>query len=112
MPVCSYVVFPRPGAATRLAEHLAALPGCQVEPADNRDLLLMVTDTPDAEAEHALRDRLESLEDVLGMVLAFGEIDPDTPEGDPLARGRSGDPRRPPAEPRAASRGTDPSETS
>ena len=85
MPICSYVVFPQPGRRDELAERLAALPDCDVEPAANRDLLLLVTDTEDLAEEHRLQARLSAIDAIQCMVLTFGEIDPDTSMGDPIA---------------------------
>lgn len=88
MPIRSYLVFPDAGQTGAVADRLSALPGCDVVPAENREVLLLVTETEDAAAEEALRRRLESVDGVRAMVLAFGDVDPDTPLGDPLARGR------------------------
>jgi nitrate reductase NapAB chaperone NapD len=94
MPVCSYLVIPETGAVERLAARLAALPGCEVAPAENRDLLLLVTDTPDTETDRKLRRTVEDMEGIHALVLTFGEIDPETEEADTLA-GRKGKRRRP-----------------
>jgi nitrate reductase NapAB chaperone NapD len=88
MPVCSYLVIPEEGATEEVAARLGALPGCDVAPAENRDLLLLVTDTPGPEEDTALRDRLEAMEGIHALILAFGEIDPETHQGDPVAQGR------------------------
>jgi nitrate reductase NapAB chaperone NapD len=88
MPVCSYLVIPAPGALAGVEDRLRALPGCDVTRAENRDLLLLVTDTPGPDDDAALRDRLEGMEGIHALVLAFGEIDPETAQGDPVADGR------------------------
>jgi nitrate reductase NapAB chaperone NapD len=88
MPVCSYLVIPEPDSGEALARNLAALRGCDVTRATNRDVLLLVTDTPGPEEDEELRRSLEAMDGIRALVLAFGEIDPDTPEADPLARGR------------------------
>jgi nitrate reductase NapAB chaperone NapD len=77
MPVCSYLVFPDRNNALQVAERLAAIPGCEVTPAENRDLLLLVTETEDPEEERALRVRVHGVEGVLAMMLTFGELDGD-----------------------------------
>jgi len=88
MPVCSYLVIPERGAAEQVAVRLRSLPGCDVAPAENRGLLLLVTDTPGPEEDNALRNRLEGMEGIHALILAFGEIDPETHQGDPVAQGR------------------------
>lgn len=88
MAICSYLVIPEEGRAGSLAERLASLPGCDVVPARNRDLLLLVTDTDGPDEDEALRSRLEGMEGLQALVLTFGEIDPETEEADPVARTR------------------------
>lgn len=75
MPICSYVVFSRPGQSALLAQELAGLPGCSVEQARNRDLLLLLTETDSPQEEQALQRRLEEVESAQCMVLTFGDID-------------------------------------
>ena len=88
--ICSYLVVSEEGATGRVAEQLAALPGCDVVSAENRDVLILVTDTPGLEEEGALRQRVEAMDGIQGLLLTFGEIDPDTPIGDPVAVGEHG----------------------
>lgn len=89
MPVCSYVVFPREGRTGPLARTLAALDGCEVEVAENREMLLLVTATDSPEDDRTLRARVESEPDIECMVMAFGEIDPETEMRDPMAEARA-----------------------
>lgn len=74
MPVCSYLVFPR-SAPAELAQRLRRLPGCEVTPADNADLLILVTDTADDDSEQTLQQQLRDESDIQCMVLTFGDID-------------------------------------
>lgn len=87
MAICSYLVIPEEGAARGLARRLAALPGCDVARAENRDLLVLVTETRGPSEQVALRERIEGLDGVRALVLTFGDIDPDA-AGDPPARTR------------------------
>ncbi|NKB67078.1 MAG: hypothetical protein GKR89_08465 [Candidatus Latescibacteria bacterium] len=75
MPICSYIVFPRPGATRDLSGRLEALEGCRVEVAQNKDLLLLLTDTESAGDEEALQTRLKEIDDIQCMVLTFGALD-------------------------------------
>ncbi len=90
MPICSYLVISEDGASEHVAERLAALPGCDVVPAENRDVLILVTDTLGLEEEGALRRKVEALDGIQGLLLTFGEIDPDAAIGDPVAVGEHG----------------------
>ena len=74
MPIASYLVIPSDGAAEALTERLAALPGCDVVRAESHNVLLLVTDTPTAEADEMLRDRLQQLDGIRALVLTFGGI--------------------------------------
>jgi nitrate reductase NapAB chaperone NapD len=87
MAICSYLVIPREGAGAALAQRLAALPGCDVARAENRDVLVLVTDTAGPEEEATLRGRIAALPEVHTLVLTFGEIDPDASDP-PRPRGR------------------------
>ena len=96
MPICSYVVIPNMGAAASVRDRLDAMPGCDVAVAHNRDVLLLVTDTPDLAAEVELRASIEAMDGIQALLLAFGEIDPDAQVPDLLSssgvgsRGRAG----------------------
>jgi len=76
MAICSYLVIPRPGETETLRRRLGAMSGCEVTPAVNRDLLVLVTDTPDRAGEETLRDRIERLDGIQALVLTFGEVNP------------------------------------
>jgi nitrate reductase NapAB chaperone NapD len=75
MPVCSYVVIPEPGATAAVQERLSSLPGCETVRAENREVLLLVTDTDSAEQEEQLRRRVEATPGILTVVLAFGDLE-------------------------------------
>jgi hypothetical protein len=72
MPIFSYLAIPRNGATKRLCAELADLNYCHVIPADNHDVLVVVTDTPDETTEKSLQDRLKSLPSLESLSLAFG----------------------------------------
>ena len=55
MPVFSYLAYPAQGAKEELLKDLAALEYCEVMPAENEELLILVTDTPDEEKEKVLQ---------------------------------------------------------
>jgi hypothetical protein len=51
MPAFSYLAYPVPGAKKELLTDLAALDYCEATPADNQEILILVTDTPDENKE-------------------------------------------------------------
>jgi len=88
MPIKSYLVHSHPGQSQALASRLAALPGCTAVPAQNRDALVLVTDTPSEDADRDLRARLEQVESLVAMTLvsAFQTDDDLISLGAPNAR--------------------------
>jgi len=89
MPICSYLVIPEEGATDRVRADLAGIPECEVVRAENRDVLLLVTETPGLEEEDALRAAVEAMDGIQALLLTFGEIDPDADIADPIAVGRA-----------------------
>ena len=61
MPIFSYLAIPAAGARETLSAELTALPYCQVIPADNEDILVLVTDTPNEEAQRNLLEQLHKI---------------------------------------------------
>ncbi len=88
MPICSYLAVPSEGTTDRLEEQLKRIPGCQVARAQNRELLLLVTETESPEEDEALRFTLQGIDELQALIFTFGDVDPETDQGDPLARGR------------------------
>jgi hypothetical protein len=77
VPIKSYLAYPVTGRRDALARALAALGGCEVIPASNRDVLVLVTDTPHEDAERALQATVGELPDSLGLTLVSGVDDPE-----------------------------------
>lgn len=75
MPIFSYLAIPVSGAKEKLCEDLAALSYCEIIPSDNREVVVLVTDTPDKTAEDDLQKNLDNLQSLQSMSLAFGYDD-------------------------------------
>lgn len=75
MPVLSYLAYPIKGAKNDLINDLAALDHCDVIPAKNDDLLILVTDTPDEEKERTLQQELKELKSLQSLAMTFGHTD-------------------------------------
>ncbi len=75
MPVFSYLAYPVPGAKKELLDDLAALDYCDVTAADNNEILILVTDTPDEDKEQALQKKLKKLESLESLGMTFGHTD-------------------------------------
>jgi len=75
MPVFSYIAIPKSGAKKELCSDLAALSFCEVIPADNQDVIVLVTDTPDENTEKELQKTMKELQSLQALSLAFGYDD-------------------------------------
>ena len=76
MPVFSYLAYPKQGAKQDLLTDLSALDYCEVTPADNQNILILITDTPDEETEKVLQKKLKSLKTLESLGMTFGHVDP------------------------------------
>lgn len=75
MPVFSYIAYPVNGAKTKLLKDLKAMDYCEVEPADNKDILILITDTPDEKQEKILQQKLKNLKSLQSLGMTFGHTD-------------------------------------
>ena len=75
MPVFSYLAYPVPGAKEELLNDLAALDYCEATPADNQEILILVTDTPDDTKEKELQNKLKKLKSLESLGMTFGHTD-------------------------------------
>lgn len=75
MPIKSYLAYPERGRRDELAAALGRLGGCQVVRSINRELLVLVTDTPDEAAEEELGAALASLPALQSLALVAGLAD-------------------------------------
>ena len=75
MPVFSYLAYPKQGAKEQLIKDLATLRYCEVTPADNEEILILVTDTPGEDQEKALQKKLKKLNSLESLGMTFGHVD-------------------------------------
>ncbi len=75
MPVLSYLAYPIKGAKAELTNELTGLEYCQVMPAENEDVLILVTDTPDDIKEKELQDKLKNIKSLQSLGMTFGHAD-------------------------------------
>lgn len=76
MPVFSYLAYPKQGAKEQLLKDLGSLDFCEATPADNQEILILVTDTPDEDEEKALQEKLKKLNSLESLGMTFGHVDP------------------------------------
>jgi nitrate reductase NapAB chaperone NapD len=75
MPILSYIAIPRSGAKEGLFSALNSLPFCQVFAADNQDILVLVTDTPDKNTDKELHEQIKNLPTLESLSMTFGYND-------------------------------------
>jgi nitrate reductase NapAB chaperone NapD len=72
MPIFSYIAIPHKGAKERLCAELSALDFCQVVPADNQEVVVLVTETADEQQEKTLQQSLKTIGSLQSLSLTFG----------------------------------------
>lgn len=80
MPIFSYMAYPVPGAKQQLLNDLKTMDYCQVIPAENQELVILITDTPDEPQEKALQEKLNKLKSLQSLGMTFGHVDENTGE--------------------------------
>ena len=75
MPILGYIASPRSGAKEELLQELNALQYCEAFPADNVEILILVTDTPDKDTEEKLQRHLKGIESLESLSMTFGYND-------------------------------------
>lgn len=72
MPILSYLALPRDGAMDQLCADLSGMEYCEIIPADNQEVVVLVTDTPDEKAEKVLRETLKKIPSLQSLSMTFG----------------------------------------
>ena len=75
MPVFSYLAYPKQGVKQDLLKDLSAFEYCEATPADNQNILILITDTPDEETEKVLQKKLKKLKTLESLGMTFGHVD-------------------------------------
>ncbi|EAR02369.1 hypothetical protein [Maribacter sp. HTCC2170] len=79
MPIISYLAHPQEGKKSELYDKLSLMENCEVIPAENENLLIVITDTETDIEENILKEKIETIQSLklLAMVSGF-----DTPNKD------------------------------
>ncbi|MEP5340806.1 MAG: hypothetical protein ABJL44_07730 [Algibacter sp.] len=78
MPIKSYLAHPHDGKKENLAEALNALESCEVIPAENKNLLIIVTDTDNLTEDEQLKETIEAIDSLKLLALVSGFDTPKT----------------------------------
>ena len=73
MPIKSYLAHPHDGKKNELIQALSSIKECDVLPAENKDVLVLVTETETKTEEDILKQKLEAISSLklLAMVSGF-----------------------------------------
>ena len=73
MPIKSYLIIPQVGNKKTLLSKLEAFQECEVEPSENRDLIILLTDTEDEARDKILFNQLLQIPEIkhINLVSAF-----------------------------------------
>lgn len=76
MPVFSYLAFPEKGQMEELCAALSATGHCEIIPSDNnKEVAILVTDTPDDNTEKKLQEQLNKIKSLQSLNMTFGHMD-------------------------------------
>ena len=79
MPIKSYLAFPRPGGKGNLESALNTIHECDVIPSENKDILVVVTDTQNEKEEENLLNKINNIESLDHLTLVSGFNDTYSP---------------------------------
>ncbi|MDH3394390.1 MAG: hypothetical protein OEL66_10310 [Desulfobulbaceae bacterium] len=72
MPILSYLALPQAGGMQQLCTDLQGLEYCEIIPSLNEEVVVLVTDTPDENAEKTLQKTLKGLSSLQSLSMTFG----------------------------------------
>lgn len=73
MPIKSYLAHPHEGKKKELIHAISQIDECEVIPAENKDILVVVTETNNKQEEESLKLKLDAIDSLklLAMVSGF-----------------------------------------
>ncbi len=72
MDTFSYIATPVKGNKEQLIQDLSNLEFCEVIPAENRNLVILVTTTPNKDSEQHLQRQLKQLKSLESLSMTYG----------------------------------------
>lgn len=75
MPIFSFLAHPEMSMKDELIKDLSSMKYCEVKIAEDQDVLILLTDTPDEEANKNLIDSIKELRSLQSLSMTFGHID-------------------------------------
>lgn len=78
MPIKSYLAHPHDGKKVELINALSNMANCEVIPAENKDLLIVITDTDNLIEDEQLKEAIEAIDSLKLLALVSGFDTPKT----------------------------------
>ena len=75
MPVFSFLAYPEDNMKEQLIKDLSDLDYCDIKAADNNDVLILITDTPDEVTNKELLTTIKNLTSLQSLSMTFGHAD-------------------------------------
>ncbi|MCI5221476.1 MAG: hypothetical protein D3924_02035 [Candidatus Electrothrix sp. AR4] len=72
MPIFSYLALPKTNAMEELTADLSSMKYCEIIPSDNQEVVVLITDTPDENAEKELQYMLKRTQSLQSLSMTFG----------------------------------------
>ncbi|WP_299215220.1 hypothetical protein [uncultured Aquimarina sp.] len=72
MPIKSYLAHPHIGKKNELAETLSKIDQCEVMPAENKNVIVLVTETDTDQEDEQLKEKLETIPSLKLLALVSG----------------------------------------
>ena len=72
MPIKSYLAHPEEGKKEELIKAISQIDQCEVIPAENKNVLVLITETENEAQEKLLTKRLESIQSLKLLALVSG----------------------------------------
>ena len=75
MPIFSFIAYPENSMKNQLIKDLSLMQYCEIKPSDNKDVLILMTDTPDEETNKNLINKIKNLSSLQSLSMTFGHTD-------------------------------------
>lgn len=75
MPTMSYLAYSLPGEFSTMLSALSAIPGCEVIPAENQEIAVIVTTSNNQEQEETLHRQLSEVKELKFLAMTYGHLE-------------------------------------
>ena len=75
MPIFSFLAYPEKSMKDQLIKDLSNMKYCEIKPSENKDVLILLMDTPDEETNKNLIDTIKELKSLQSLSMTFGHTD-------------------------------------